>query len=190
MEGVLAELAELPDVEPARRFHLFLMTNDQRRHLARHFEDIDVNGFELQLPFYDADFLTCVFSIPLDACLRHQLYHRWLDEFSQATRTAPWQTYPGHEPCPLPMPEELVSQWDPRTQKHRSAVHRREHLRTLLSALRPSSAARDVFRRRVLLAYYLAHRLGLRDYGWAAQTVGAYGTYLDRCRGIYQVSSL
>jgi len=190
LDGVLAELAELPAVEPARRFHLFLMTNDQRRHLARHFEDIDVNGFELELPFYDSDFLSAVFAAPLDSCLGHRLYHQWLDEFSPETRAVPWQTYPGHVPCPLPMPDELVSQWDPRAQEHRNAMHRKERLGTLWSALWPSSSASVVFRRSYLWAYYLVYRLGLRDYGWVAQTVGAYARYLRRCAGAYEISSL
>ena len=38
------------------RLHLFLMFNDQRRHLADFYENIDLGRLEFQLPFFDGDF--------------------------------------------------------------------------------------------------------------------------------------
>ncbi|HEX8722811.1 MAG TPA: asparagine synthase-related protein, partial [Pyrinomonadaceae bacterium] len=53
--GVREELESVGCPDPGRGFHLFLMLNDQRRHLARHFENIDLHRLELQLPFHDGD---------------------------------------------------------------------------------------------------------------------------------------
>ena len=112
-EGVQQELRALHAADPGRSFYLFLMLNDQRRHLAEHFEHTDLHRVELQLPFYDSEFLELMVSSPVDLCLGHGFYNQWLQYLPPSMLQVPWQAYPDHEPCPLPMPEGLRYQWGP-----------------------------------------------------------------------------
>ena len=52
-EGVRQELQALHAPDPGRNFHLFLMLNDQRRHLAKHFEHLDLHRVEFHLPYFE-----------------------------------------------------------------------------------------------------------------------------------------
>ncbi len=182
-EGVAGELERLEDVEPGRRFHLFLMGNDQRRHLAYFFEDTDLHRLELQLPFFDADFLTAVLSAPLDDCVCHRLYHRWLAEFPAAARSVPWQTYPRHEPCPLPLPPQLRSQFDTSTFQMVWKARRPANLAVLREVMRARDFPAPILRRSVLAIYELAYRLRVSDYGYVAATAGAYYRYWSATAG-------
>ena len=91
--------------------YLFLLFNDQRRHMAKHFEQIDLHRFEFLMPFYDADFLETVVRSPVEPFLLHAIYHRWLAGMSPAAVTVPWQTYPDHVPCPVSSDGALRYQW-------------------------------------------------------------------------------
>ena len=111
-QGIHEELDHLQADDAGRNLYLFLVLNDQRRKLMAHFENIDQHRLEFQLPFFDAAFLASVMATPLDWCLRHRFYLKWLSLFPTAVTSVPWQAYPGHEPCPLPIPAELAYQWD------------------------------------------------------------------------------
>ena len=113
LRGIIEELEDIHCDDPVRGFHVFLMLNDQRRHLSHYYEHIDLHRFEFQLPFYDAVFLEKVLATPVDLCLEHKFYTKWLSSFAPVTKAVPWQAYPGHEPCPLPVPQGLSYQWDP-----------------------------------------------------------------------------
>lgn len=97
--------------DPARRFFLFMVENDQRRHLDAHFESLLQHRQELWTPFLDGDFLAKALPVPVDVGVGHRLYDRWFQLLPESTRSVPWQTYPGHVPCPLPVPPDLGYQW-------------------------------------------------------------------------------
>ena len=54
VQGIRDELNALQAEDAGRNFYLFLMHNDQRRNLMRHFENIDLHRLEFQLPFLTA----------------------------------------------------------------------------------------------------------------------------------------
>ena len=60
---VEAEIEEA-GVRTERGYHLYLMNNDQRRHLHHHFENIDRYRAEFMMPFYDAEFVKLMLSVP------------------------------------------------------------------------------------------------------------------------------
>lgn len=111
-QGMLSELNALKPADPGRAWYLFLMMNDQRRHLFNHFESLDLGRLEFELPFFDAEFLADVMREPFDPFLRHVFYVEWLKCFHPAVAGTPWQAYPNHVPCPHPLPEEATYQWD------------------------------------------------------------------------------
>lgn len=183
-DGILEELADIDSGDPGRDFHLFLMLNDQRRHLAGHFEQIDEHRLELQLPFYDAAFLETIIGAPLDACLFHRFYTKWLSRFQPAVTAVPWQAYPNHVPCPLPLPPDVSYQWklteqrkDIRTSRRRDAVRKAQQV---LSA-RPFPG--ELLDRGFLLRSMLLHRFGIRDYGYVANAAELYYRYWSRANG-------
>ena len=162
--------------------YLFLLLNDQRRHLTGHFEEIDLNRVELHLPFFDGAFLELVVGLPIDEGLYHKFYHRWLKEFPAIARTVAWQTYPGHLRCPLPMPENLRGQWDPESKKQARKI-RTEWIERIDRILQDEHFPSQLMnKKRVLLARW-ATKLGLRNYFYVFHATETFSRYLDICGG-------
>jgi hypothetical protein len=111
-QGIREELSGVGDAEPGRACHLFFLVNDQRRHLAAHFEACAVRNYELVLPFFDMELLSLVVGSNIDEFLLHRLYNRLMAVQTTGAQSVPWQAYPGHVPCPWPMPPGLRYQWD------------------------------------------------------------------------------
>ncbi|SCX18035.1 Asparagine synthetase B (glutamine-hydrolyzing) [Nitrosomonas eutropha] len=118
-DGIQSELDSIHSGDPGRIFYLFLMLNDQRRHMFNHFENIDLGRVEFELPFFDSNFIAEIIKLPIDPFLRHVFYMEWLSYFPKAALEVPWQAYPGHMPCPLPQPEGLTYQWNSSTEATR-----------------------------------------------------------------------
>ncbi len=165
-EGVLAELERLETGDLSQTFYLFLMHNDQHRHLHHHFEGIDEHRVELQLPFFDSAFAAIIASIPIEARLYHAFYVSWLDEFPDYVSKTYWQAYPGHVPCPIPPTKALAYQWDPSVLAAKRALIRRKAMRKAWATLRSPSFASGLMKRSVLAVAAVMHTLGLsnRDY--------------------------
>ena len=166
-----------------RALYLFLMCNDQHRHLDTHFEDIDLHQVELLLPFFDAEFVKTVTSLPLSACLYHRAYASVFEQFPKVARSTPWQTYPGHVPCPVPSPsgDPATYQWssktrsaDPRDNDHRDRA--RELLRFTLT---PNFDDTLFHPSRVRIAAAL-YWLGIRNFDYMTRIVGLL---TDQVRG-------
>lgn len=136
VRGIQEELARIRLDDPGRLFYHFLMLNDQRRHLAGHFESLDLSRIDFHLPFFDPEFLACIMQQPVDGYLYHAFYVDWLAVLPDGVLDVPWQAYPGHVPCPVPAPAGLRYQWGrptvlaERKSRTRNAVRRaREMLR-------------------------------------------------------------
>jgi len=175
--SILEELGKLKSFDEGRRFHLFLMANDQRRHLARHYEDIDLQRFELVTPFFDSEFLQVILSSPIDGFLRHRFYSRWLEEYPPDTRATPWQAYPGHEPCPIPLPEGLRGQWEGSYGREEDQALLRQNLAIGKKVLSDPRFPEWLLDRKILrLAVWLT-RLGLRDYSYLFKAANIFTRY-------------
>src|SRR5262249_21737162 len=135
-QGIREELNSFRCPDPARSFYLFLLLNDQRRKLRHHFENIDLHRLEFQLPFFDSAFLGSIAAIPIDLCLRHKLYVKWLAHFHPSVTSFAWQAYPGHVPCPLPIPPGLAYQWSEEYQATERATHKQRLLTEVRRLLR------------------------------------------------------
>ncbi|MGJ7915212.1 asparagine synthase-related protein [Massilia sp. LXY-6] len=178
-QGIEEELAAIDSPDPGRKFQLFLMFNDQRRHLAQHFEDIDVERIEFQLPFFDADFLDTVLRLPNDWLMAHRFYMDWLARFPNGLDQVPWQAYPGHVPCTLPSPPGLKYQWDVYYDKKMYAQMRRATAangRKLLAAKRFPD---HLISRNALRMANLLTGSGLRDYAYLIKTASVYCRYWE-----------
>jgi asparagine synthase (glutamine-hydrolysing) len=111
-EGLRRELKELDAATPVRDFYLFLLRNDQRRHLELYWEFIDLTRVEFLEPFYDFRLLSLVASAPIQPFIGHHFYHLWLDRFPSDAKSYPWQAYPGHEQCPIAHEDGSTTQWE------------------------------------------------------------------------------
>jgi asparagine synthase (glutamine-hydrolysing) len=184
-KGIREELAELHSADPARNFYLFLLLNDQRRKLARHFEGIDLHRLEFQLPFFDSAFLAAIVALPIDLCLRHRFYVKWLNEFHPAVTSVPWQAYPNHEPCPLPVPEDLAYQWAEEYQRAERATQKRRLLKQATAMLRAADFPEEVLSRRNLRLATWIHSTGWRDYEHIIEAAQTFHTYWKKSDGQY-----
>ena len=177
MQGIKEELQAIDCADGGRRFHLFLMLNDQRRHLARHFEDIDIERIEFQLPFFDADFLGSVLRLPNEPLMFHGFYMDWLAQFPNGLDTIPWQAYPGHVPCTLPSPPGLKYQWEEYYDKKMYKQMRRATATVGMRMLVDSSFPGHLLSRPSLAAAVALTGLGVGDYSYLIKTAATFHQY-------------
>lgn len=179
--GAREELSRFNCEDPARNFYLFLLHNDQRRKLSRHFENVDLHRLEFQLPFFDSDFISSILSIPIDKCLRHKLYNKWLAHFPPEVTSIPWQSYPRHEPCPHLLPDGLAYQW---SSEHQSNERRAKRTSTYLMASKALGSKRfpaHFLDKSRLRAAAWAHLLGWRDCEHIIRAADIYLSFLEHC---------
>ncbi len=105
LEDLTGEVVRLRQAHENPGSYDFLVANDQRQHLDLHFEHWREHCTNFFLPFYDRDVLALLRSTPESMLEKHNLYARWLSLMPLFVTGTPWQTYPGHIPCPLPKPE-------------------------------------------------------------------------------------
>jgi len=109
--SVTEELERLQSPSAVAWAMRFFVENDQRRHLHLLYEHIDVWRYELHLPFLDGDFQDLLATIPVEMFLGHSFYHAWAQRFPPVYSAVPWQSYRGHEPCPVVDDAPLPDQW-------------------------------------------------------------------------------
>ena len=185
LNGVTEELLRLRSAELLQSFHLMLLHNDQHHHLHRHFEDIDLHRVELQLPFFDAEFVAVIASIPIQERLYHRFYNGWLANFPPYVADTYWQAYPGHEGCPVPKSDSLAYQWDPSMAAVQSAKMRWRTVEIAIRILLSPDFARPLMRRRMLAAAALIHASGIRNFEYvilAARTIQHHWSVSQRRR--------
>lgn len=187
--GMRAELGDFHCQDPGRNLYVFLMINNMRKHLMRNLEHVDLHRVELQVPFCDSGFLVSVLAVPLDPCLYHRFYTKWLYLFEPAVTAVPWQTYPGREPCPLPIPEGLAYQWNPKDFAPRMEAEKRELLRKSSALLAPGGFPDRILDKSYFRLTRLLYRLGLRDYGYVVQAALTYQRYWKACAGRHALPS-
>jgi hypothetical protein len=133
--------------------------------------------------------LSAIMTVPLDLCLGHKFYTKWLSLFPSYTTSVPWQAYPNHEPCPLPIPRALTYQWDRLHPTARSASRKRELLRQGAEMLNARDFPDRILKRGYLRLASWAHRSGLRDYGYVIEAARTYHDYWQLCEGKYVLPS-
>ncbi|MFH7044201.1 asparagine synthase-related protein [Paucibacter sp. JuS9] len=177
-QAVLAEMQRYARREPGRQIYLFLLFNDQRRHLFKHFETIDQHGLELLTPFYDAAFLKAIAATPARQGILHRLYTEWFECMPEVARRTPWQTYPGHVPCPVKGDDVGSYQWEEKQAHHRTSPSERLAVaKRTLQALGTARRSGAFSTGGVTLAAAL-HALGLRDCGHVLAVLETYARHV------------
>lgn len=176
-QGIRAELDRLQDADAARRIHLYLLVNGQRRLHAKHYENIDLRRFELVTPFFDSDMIELIVTSPIEGFLHHRFYNRWLHEFQPAVASVPWQAYPDHAPCPLPKPEGLRNQWDNWYDDQASAEMAQRDLALADDLLRGSQLPRHLFNRHILWLARWLMSFNLGDYTHVIKCAAIFARY-------------
>jgi len=166
-DGVLEEVQRLTSFDEGRRLHLFLMMNDQRRHLCQMYEDIDTSRLEPINPFFDVQFMRLILASPIEPFLQHRFYNAWLKEFPYELDAIPWQAYDDHDPCPLPIPEQLNSQWGDNFYSEQSLKEASSKLLAHSArALASSSFPAGLLRRPVMQMAWWMTKAGIHDYSY------------------------
>jgi len=157
------------------------MLNDQRRHLADLFENIDLGRLELEMPFYDSDFLELVVASPVNDFLNHRFYMEWLKQFGAVVTSVPWQAYPGHVPCPLPVPDDLQYQWSDHYDLETLRQMRMAFLQQVDRLLGARKFPETIInKRRLRLVAWLA-RIGVHKYDYVIKQAAIFGKYWSLC---------
>jgi hypothetical protein len=178
--AIIEELERYPaTMDPARRLFLFMVENDQRRNLDAPFEDIMTHRQEVWTPLLDGSFLVHALSVPVDAGLGHGFYDRWFQLLPPVGRSVPWQTYPGHMPCPLPIPESLAYQW---SAQRGARDTKGEIFSAWASLLLGRSFPHSFFRRPNLLLRACLDITGMRDESSSLKLVSSFNRYWSRAQ--------
>jgi asparagine synthase (glutamine-hydrolysing) len=160
--------------DPGRVPYFFLLFNDQRRKLDALQENADLIRAEMLTPFFDIEFLSAVAAANIDLFTGHKLYVEWLLLFQSPVHAIPWQAYPGHVPCPVPVPAGLEYQWDRATWL--TADDRRFALRMLGKAFCPSVMPGWLIRREVAIAAAALTLAGISNYRYLLECFDAFAT--------------
>ncbi|MGH8611486.1 MAG: asparagine synthase-related protein [Gammaproteobacteria bacterium] len=184
-QGLIQELQALDCEDPGRAVFLFYMFNEQRRHVGDLFEDIDLKRFEYHLPFFDSEFVQTIMTVPLDLCLRHRFYNKWLNLFPEAVLAVPWQAYPGHEPCPIAVPVGLTNQWEDTWAPQVIDMQKRVRLQRAREMLQAPNFPKSVLNKNALRIATWVYRLGLRDYAYVLDAASTYYKYWCSSGGNY-----
>ena len=119
------------------------------------------------MAFYEWDLIEAVAATPVDYGVGHRLYNEALRFFPASINSVAWQTYPGHEPCPIPLPVQAVDQWSDEQKDNVRRERRDQIVGEMARLIWSRSFPRSVLDRRYLLAATLAHWLGVGDYSYA-----------------------
>jgi hypothetical protein len=187
-QGVREELTRFQADDPGRNVCLFLLNNDQSQKLNEHFENIDLHRLEFQLPFFDGALLRTIFETNVDWLLQHKFYTKLMPCFGAAVTSVAWQSYPGHEPCPLPIPAELSYQWNDDYQAREHAAKRRRMVERASRLLRGVDFPSQILDKRKLRMATWIHSTGWRDYQYAIEAAETYSRYSAICRGEFSLS--
>ena len=183
--GIHEEMARFRHANPARALHLFLMENDQRRHLDRHFENLDLHKLEFMLPFFDSFFLERVFSLPVKCSLEHEFYMDWFKLFPSLAQEIPWQTYPGHKKCPLSSKQNLQYQWDQDARKNREKHDEsKEIVKSFLKKYRTKSFPKQILKGNVLLTACFLQYFKIKNYDYLFSAADKYITYFKKSQRV------
>ncbi len=187
--GIQEILNGLHHEDPARNFYLFLMLYEQRGLFTGYYEEIDIHRLEFHSPFLDSHFFEAIVASPIDLCLNHHLYHRWLKLFPEPVYSVPWQSYPEHEPCPHPIPEDLTWQWDGayKIPEHEAWL-KQNRLKKARQLLKRDNFPHALARRWYFASAMLAYKYGLRDYGWLIDKIDYISRYWSKCNGEYEIT--
>lgn len=180
------EWADARDLASA--YHLYLVRNHQRNDFTEHFEQLDRHRLEFRSPFYDSDFVAAVLRVRADERTGHKFYHEWM-KFLPKVCDVPWQTYPGHESCPLPIPPEHLSQWHDQSEQQRRDILRPKLVKSAASMVMSSQFASPLLRRGHACAAVLLHGLHLRNCHSALNTLVAYQNCWEKSRRTYEIAA-
>ena len=183
-QGIAEELTRIPCEDPVKRLYVFLLENDQRCHLSLFFEDIDLHRFDLLVPFFDGALIETMMSLPPDWAVEHRFYNEWLKEFPPAVTAVPWQFYPGHAPCPLPLPK-LADQWNKATSLRVARSKKHETLEATGRAL--ADFPKGLLDRNRFRIAMLLYRTDIRDYKYLLNAALAYHRYWRNSSGRWGV---
>lgn len=180
--NVLAEVRRYPRPDVGRQIYIFLLMNDQRRHLFKHFESIDEHGLEFLTPFFDTVFLRAVATTPVRWGILHRLYAIWFDYLPEFALKTPWQTYPGHVECPVPGQDELGYQWAKRPASSSGPLAQRLELASALVKTLHGRLPAGVFSRTRIRTSAALQVLGVRDGEHALRTLQVFQRVTDRTK--------
>jgi hypothetical protein len=179
------EIDLLSCVDPGIKPYIFLLLNDQRRHLSQHFESIDLHRTELHLPLLDSAVLELMIRIPIEEGLYHKFYHDMMIHFPGSVRAVPWQVYPGHLPCPLPVPHGLTDQWQPsKSRRKRKTAVLGEHASRMLRDREVSS----VLDKKMVCLASLTTKLGMGDRSYLCEAAATVYRVWKTCGASVQPS--
>lgn len=170
--SITASMRNCAHKNAERAPYFFLILNDQRRHLDRHYEAIHTRKYDYELPFLDRKLIELISSLPARDFNLHRAYDRLFQKIGGTLTKTPWQTYPGHVPCPLPPHTGLQYQWGgsfyAMASKRKQA---RSHAWEAMKLTLKSPTQTRFFNRGYIASASLVTLLGVADHSYLYQCI-------------------
>ena len=128
--------------------------------------------------------------MPADYGVGHRLYNAALPHFPSVLSAVAWQTYPGHEPCPIPLPPDAIDQWGDRQRDIVRQTRRAGILREATWLIRRPDFPVAVLDRTYIAAAGLKHRLGRGDYSYVMDYAAAFSEFWRVSQGRWRMDPL
>lgn len=158
--------------DPGRAVQWFMLTTQERHQVSGLYENNDLNRIEYLMPLFDTKLAEAFQRFPLDECVGHKLYDKWMDRFPEVVRAVPWQAYAGHVASPLPLPDADI-QWQPLSAEYH-AQQRRTALARYKSVRKSGSKLPPFIRPEVELAALLFTRCGHSKLAYLLDSASTY----------------
>src|SRR5207302_8577845 len=130
-----------------------------------------------QFTFFDSDSLEIILRSPVEGFLRHEFYMMWLENFPASVRSVPWQAYPGHVRCLLPIPQGLGYQWKNPLSQRTLREFKRALVRETNMNLQSPHFPRAIINRPMLWVASWLTRLGIRNCDYLLRSAATYCRY-------------
>ncbi|MGF1733868.1 asparagine synthase-related protein [Photobacterium satsumensis] len=171
-ENILESFKEYAHLPLLKAYQLFLWENDQHHHLALPYEEVDRFQLDFCLPFYSKSVLKAMFAMDTQWALKHGIYMAWLQQYYPQALLTPWQTYPGHIPCPIDVEKPKATQWQFTLPTKTKNLLLREAIATVFSE------NANMFNRSVLGVQFTLTALRLYDCTAGLTMVKRMNTYI------------
>lgn len=175
------EIDNLNFNDKATSLFVFILINYEKMTLTKCMEYIDLSRIEIQSPFLDKELLKLMIRLPVHEGLYHKFYHDLLEHYPSVIREVPWQTYPGHLPCPLPLPAKAQNQWS-KSEKWQWPGFR-NMLRGLSTIMPPFGRRSPLLNWRKVIFADLMTRFGFIQFSYIPRLANVVQAHHEKCLG-------
>jgi hypothetical protein len=164
---------QMPE-DPGKAMLIFHMEHGAPPLYTSDMEDVDLHCVDWVTPLADFRLTELMLSVDPVQCVGHAFYMKMLEHLPTIVTSVPWQTYPGHVPCPLPAPA-IPTQWERSPEARRFAFRRADGI---LRGILRGPLSTDIIRPIGLARIVAQHLTRMTNCEWHFKRIAQLQRYL------------